>query len=90
MAEHRFEGYRRDAGTVESYWESHMDLLGDAPVDLLGDAPAFVLHGGDWVLHDGNWHPRTNNAAASPARVHRGADISTSLLSSVLRGGRGR
>lgn len=82
MAEHRFEGYRRDAGTVESYWESHMDLL--------GDAPAFVLHGGDWVLHDGNWHPRTNNAAASPARVHRGADISTSLLSSALRGGRGR
>ena len=33
--EHRFEGYWRDVGTVDAYWESHMDLLGDPPpIDL--------------------------------------------------------
>ena len=33
--ESRFEGYWRDVGTVDAYWESHMDLLGDEPpIDL--------------------------------------------------------
>ena len=33
--EARFEGYWRDVGTVDAYWESHQDLLGDEPpIDL--------------------------------------------------------
>jgi glucose-1-phosphate adenylyltransferase len=33
--ESRFEGYWRDVGTVDAYWESHMDLLDDEPpIDL--------------------------------------------------------
>jgi glucose-1-phosphate adenylyltransferase len=33
--ESRFDGYWRDVGTVDAYWESHMDLLGDVPpIDL--------------------------------------------------------
>jgi glucose-1-phosphate adenylyltransferase len=33
--ESRFDGYWRDVGTVDAYWESHMDLLGDEPpIDL--------------------------------------------------------
>jgi glucose-1-phosphate adenylyltransferase len=32
-------GYWRDVGTLESYWQSHMDLLGDKPrMDLHNDA----------------------------------------------------
>ena len=33
--EARFDGYWRDVGTVDAYWESHQDLLGDPPpIDL--------------------------------------------------------
>lgn len=28
---YRFDGYWKDVGTVESYWEANMDLLGDQP-----------------------------------------------------------
>ncbi|MDA8165767.1 MAG: sugar phosphate nucleotidyltransferase [Desulfobacteraceae bacterium] len=27
-----FQGYWRDVGTIQAYWEAHMDLLGDEPV----------------------------------------------------------
>jgi glucose-1-phosphate adenylyltransferase len=40
--EHRFEGYWRDVGTVDAYWESHQDLLGDEPpIDL--DDPGWPI-----------------------------------------------
>ena len=40
--EHRLEGYWRDVGTVESYWEGHMELVGeDRPLDL--DDPAWPI-----------------------------------------------
>ncbi len=29
---HRFNGYWRDVGTVQSYWDAHQDLLGPEPV----------------------------------------------------------
>ncbi|MDR1377069.1 MAG: glucose-1-phosphate adenylyltransferase [Synergistaceae bacterium] len=34
---HRFEGYWRDAETVESLWESNMDLLNDPPKFVLDE-----------------------------------------------------
>jgi glucose-1-phosphate adenylyltransferase len=40
--ESRFEGYWRDVGTVEAYFDAHMDLLGDEPaIDL--DDPAWPI-----------------------------------------------
>jgi glucose-1-phosphate adenylyltransferase len=40
--EHRLEGYWRDVGTVESYWEGHMELLAkEPPLDL--DDPAWPI-----------------------------------------------
>ena len=62
----RLEGYWRDVGTVDAYWESHQDLLGDPPpIDL--DDP-------DW--------PVLTHAALlrAPARVVDGAAIENSLV----------
>src|SRR4051812_35016438 len=68
------EGYWRDVGTVEAYWEAHQDLLGDdAPIRL--DDP-------DWpVLTKA---PRTRASAAG----RRGAEGADSLLApgSVVAG----
>lgn len=40
---YRFQGYWKDAGTMESYWEASMDLL--------GDAPRLLLHDPDWPVY---------------------------------------
>lgn len=64
--EHRFDGYWRDVGTVDAYWESHMDLVRPKPPILL-DAP-------EW--------PILSAASRSPAaRVRQGAAVADSLLS---------
>ncbi|MFP5334113.1 MAG: glucose-1-phosphate adenylyltransferase family protein [Actinomycetes bacterium] len=63
--EHRFTGYWRDVGTVDAYWESHMDLL--------QPAPAFVLDDPDWPV-------LTTGARQPPARLRRGAHVADSLL----------
>jgi glucose-1-phosphate adenylyltransferase len=69
--ESRFEGYWRDVGTVEAYWESHQDLLGEQPpLDL--DAP-------DWPILTHAVAPR------SPALVQRGASIEDSLVAPGAR-----
>jgi glucose-1-phosphate adenylyltransferase len=71
--EHRFEDYWRDVGTVASYWESHMDLL--------GDPPAFELDQRDWAI-------LTYAGQRPPARVYRPASVDGSMISPgvVVRG----
>ena len=64
--EHRFEGYWRDLGTVEAYWEAHMDLLADPPPYDPGDE--------DWPLLTLGGHRR-------PAQVRAGAQVTDALLS---------
>jgi glucose-1-phosphate adenylyltransferase len=63
--EHRFDGYWRDVGTVDAYWEAHQDLL--------GDEPALDLDAREWPILTRAPHPAT-------AHVHRGAEIADSLL----------
>lgn len=64
--EHRFEGYWRDLGTIESYWAAHMDLLdADPPFDP-GDP--------DWPL-------LTVGGDVPAARVRPGAQLDGALLS---------
>ena len=64
--EYRLESYWRDVGTVESYWEAHMELLAPEPRLVLDDAP--------WpVLTYGIQHP--------PARIERSASIDASWIS---------
>jgi len=61
-----FSGYWMDIGTVQAYWEAHMDLL--------LDDPPFDLYEPDWVVH-------TRSEERPPARVNTGATIVRSLVS---------
>ncbi|MFL6136434.1 MAG: glucose-1-phosphate adenylyltransferase family protein [Frankiaceae bacterium] len=68
--EHRFDGYWRDVGTVDSYWSAHMDLLGDEPaIDL----------------DDRRWPIYSADPQRSAARVRREATVVDSLLSPGVR-----
>ncbi|HEX8237681.1 MAG TPA: glucose-1-phosphate adenylyltransferase family protein [Abditibacteriaceae bacterium] len=59
-------GYWRDVGTLQSYWEGHMDLLRpDSPLQL----------------DDPNWPILTTGTMRVPARVRGGAQVENSLLS---------
>lgn len=68
-----FTGYWQDVGTVQSYWEAHMGLL--------GDHPAFDLYDPSWVIH-------TRSEERPPASLHGNAQITNSLISHgcVIRG----
>ncbi|MGH7332280.1 MAG: glucose-1-phosphate adenylyltransferase [Candidatus Rokuibacteriota bacterium] len=57
-------GYWRDVGTIESYWEAHMDLL--------GESPRFDLDNRRWPIQAGT-HP------GPPARFI-GGDVDNSLI----------
>ncbi len=61
-----FTGYWQDVGTVHSYWETHMELL--------GDRPAFDLYDPSWVIH-------TRSEERPPAQIRSGAQVVSSLIS---------
>jgi glucose-1-phosphate adenylyltransferase len=64
--EHRLDGYWRDVGTVESYWEGHMELVAaEPPLDL----------------DDPRWPILTWSTQRPPARVAGSARVEDSLLS---------
>ncbi|SDO02287.1 glucose-1-phosphate adenylyltransferase family protein [Geodermatophilus sp. DSM 45219] len=71
---YRFDGYWRDVGTVESYWQAHHEFRSpQPPLDL--DDP-------DWAVH-------TRGGRRSAARILRGAEVEDSLVSGGTRvGGR--
>lgn len=60
-----YKGYWRDVGTIESYWEAHMDMIGEPPLYDLNDL--------GWLIH-------TRSENRPPARVSKGASISDSLV----------
>lgn len=60
-----FEGYWKDVGTVESYWESNMDLLDKD--NTLG-------------IHDRNWRIYTRNLNLPPQHVAKTAVVKNSML----------
>ena len=66
----RHEGYWRDVGTIESYWEGHMDLL--------EPEPALALDDPDWPL-------RSYGVQRLPARIEGTARIDGSLISPGCR-----
>ena len=61
-----FSGYWQDVGTIQSYWEAHMELL--------SDQPAFDLYDPSWVIH-------TRSEERPPAHVRSAARITSSLIS---------
>jgi glucose-1-phosphate adenylyltransferase len=60
-----FSGYWVDVGTVESYWQAHMDLLGDHPSINLNDR--------SWIIH-------TRTEERPPARISGGAKVIDSMI----------
>ena len=61
-----FEGYWADVGTVQSYWEANMALL--------GESCALDLYDPDWVIH-------TRSEERPPAKIGPHAQVAGNLLS---------
>lgn len=66
--EYRLNGYWRDLGTIESYWQGHMDLLHTSHEGL--------------ALDDAAWPILTYGAQRMPARLGRTARFENSLIAS--------
>jgi glucose-1-phosphate adenylyltransferase len=60
-----YSGYWVDVGTIEAYWETHMDLL--------SHPPALDLTDRSWVIH-------TVSEERPPVRIEAGAVIKDSLI----------
>lgn len=59
------DGYWRDVGTVASYWQAHMDLLGEKPV---------------FVPDDPQWPLLTREPQRLPAHIYESATVDDSLI----------
>ena len=60
-----YGGYWVDVGTIQSYWEAHIDLLADNPtLDLLDR---------EWVIH-------TRSEERPPVNIRTGATVNHSLI----------
>jgi glucose-1-phosphate adenylyltransferase len=60
-----YDGYWIDVGTVDAYWEAHMDLL--------SSPPALNLNDRTWVIH-------TLSEERPPVHIHSGATVINSLV----------
>ncbi len=60
-----FSGYWKDVGTIQSLWESNMDILGERPA---------------LAIRDTEWRILSRNTAQPPHYVGPGANVSNSLI----------
>lgn len=60
-----YNGYWVDVGTIESYWQAHMDLL--------EDNPSIDLNNRSWIIH-------TRTEERPPVKFTTGATISNSMI----------
>ncbi|KUN82545.1 glucose-1-phosphate adenylyltransferase [Streptomyces bungoensis] len=69
----RDQGYWRDVGTLDAYYEAHMDLI--------AERPAFNLYNRQWPIY-------THSYQLSPARFNAGGIASESIISAgcLIRG----
>lgn len=65
-----FAGYWKDVGTMESFWQAHMDLLGREP---------------SLALHDPAWRTYSVNPVQPPQYLGGGAAVRRSLVSEGCR-----
>jgi glucose-1-phosphate adenylyltransferase len=63
---YRFDGYWQDVGTIQSFWESNLALL--------SDAPELDLYDREWIIH-------TRSEERAPARIGATAQVHRSLIS---------
>ena len=87
----RDRGYWRDVGTIESYYDAHMDLISVHPVFNLYnyDWPIYTSHGpyppAKFVHGSGDRIGEALNSAVSPGVVVSGAHIYASVLSPLVK-----
>ncbi|KRD12252.1 MULTISPECIES: glucose-1-phosphate adenylyltransferase [unclassified Streptomyces] len=69
----RDQGYWRDVGTLDAYYDAHMDLI--------AERPAFNLYNRSWPIY-------THSGQLSPARFNAGGIAGESIISSgcLIRG----
>ena len=60
-----FGGYWIDVGTVDAYWEAHMDLL--------SSPPSLDLNDRSWIIH-------TRSEERPPVRINKGAVVEDSMI----------
>lgn len=60
-----YGGYWVDVGTIDAYWEAHMDLIASPPSLNLNDRT--------WVIH-------TRSEERPPVHIHSGATVKNSLI----------
>src|SRR5512147_717070 len=60
-----YTGYWMDVGTVQSYWQAHMDML--------SSTPKLKLYNRDWIIH-------TRTEERPPARLPSSASVYASML----------
>jgi len=60
-----FGGYWIDVGTVDAYWEAHMDLL--------ASPPSLDLNDRSWIIH-------TRSEERPPVKIEKGAIVEDSLI----------
>ncbi len=61
-----FEGYWKDVGTIQSYWEANLELTRPLP---------------SFNLHDSNWRFYTKSEEMPPACVSSNAEVRNSIIS---------
>jgi len=75
-----FKDYWKDVGTVESYWQAHMDLLGENPELDLQDR--------NWIIYSVNPNrpPQylSEDAVVDNSMINKGTQIMGSVKNSVL------
>ncbi|MDQ0255937.1 glucose-1-phosphate adenylyltransferase [Evansella vedderi] len=67
MYGYRFEGYWKDVGTIQSYWEANMDLLDEDS---------------SFSLNNKNWRTYTYDSNNPPQFIDRTATLKSSLINS--------
>ncbi len=68
--EHRLDGYWRDVGTIKSYWQSQIDLLGAET---------------KFIFDDEQWRILTLAPQLVPAFIYGSADVKNSLVAQGCR-----
>lgn len=75
-----FKDYWKDVGTIESYWQAHMDLL--------GEKPAFDLQDRNWIIYSVNPNrpPQylSETAEVDNSMINKGTQIMGKVKNSVL------
>lgn len=77
---YRFQGYWKDVGTVESFWQANMDLLADNPVSNLHD-PKWRIY---CVNADQPPHYIAPEAKVTKALINEGCQVFGQVEQSVL------